>query len=178
MTTAGGFETLVLNADYRPVSYFPLSVWSWQDAIKALVLGRVSVVSEYDQSVRSPSTHIKLPSVISLKRHVKNHGNYPALTRANVFLRDAYACQYCGVRFDSRTLTLDHVIPRAKGGKSTWNNLVSCCHPCNGAKGDKLPGKHFREPMHKPRMPTTAQLQRINRELFEHPMPDSWLDFI
>ena len=79
--------TLVLNADYRPLSYYPLSLWSWQDAVKAVFLDRVNTVSEYDHAVRSPSTEFKIPSVVSLKNYVKP-ARYPAFTRFNVFLRD------------------------------------------------------------------------------------------
>ena len=85
---------LVLNADYRPLSYYPLSLWSWQDAIKAVFLERVNIVSTYDLKVRSPSTEFDLPSVVSLKDYIKPP-EWPAFTRFNVFLRDKFMCQYC-----------------------------------------------------------------------------------
>ena len=78
---------LVLNADFRPLSYFPLSLWSWQDAVKAVFLERVSIISEYDREVHSPSFRMKLPSVIALKEYIAS-SRYPAFTRFNVFLRD------------------------------------------------------------------------------------------
>ena len=84
---------LVLNADYRPLSYYPLSVWSWQDAIKAVFLDRVNIVSQYDVEVHSTSFTMRLPSVVSLKTFVKPSRN-PAFTRFNVFLRDRFQCQY------------------------------------------------------------------------------------
>jgi 5-methylcytosine-specific restriction endonuclease McrA len=126
---------LVLNADYRPLSYYPLSLWSWQDTIKAVFLDRVNIVSFYDQTVRSPSAEIQLPSVVSLKHYIQPT-RHPAFTRFNVFLRDRFACQYCHARDD---LTFDHVIPRSKGGQTTWENVVAACSPCNLRKGDKLP---------------------------------------
>ena len=85
---------LVLNADFRPLSYFPLSVWGWQDAIKAVFMERVNVLSEYDTVVHSPSTEFRLPSVISLKDYVQT-SRRAAFTRFNVFLRDKFTCQYC-----------------------------------------------------------------------------------
>ena len=85
---------LVLNADFRPLTYFPLSLWSWQDAVKAVFLDRVNVVSEYDRSIHSPNWDMKLPSVISLKEYVQL-SRRPAFTRFNVFLRDRFSCQYC-----------------------------------------------------------------------------------
>ena len=86
---------LVLNADYRPLSYYPLSLWSWQDAIKAVFLDRVNIIAEYDHAVCSPSFTMRVPSVVSLKTYVQPTRN-PAFTRFNVFLRDKFQCQYCG----------------------------------------------------------------------------------
>ena len=119
---------LVLNADFRPLSYYPLSLWAWQDTLKAVFLDRVNIVSEYDTIVSSPSTDFVLPSVVSLKTYVKPP-RYPAFTRFNVFLRDGFSCQYCGSPQD---LTFDHVIPRApvaaRHGKMLWRHvaLVIC----------------------------------------------------
>ncbi len=87
------YPALVLNADFRPLSYFPLSLWCWQDAVKAVFLDRVSVLSEYETEVRSPSVTMKLPSVIALKDYIPS-ARRPAFTRFNVFLRDAFVCQY------------------------------------------------------------------------------------
>ena len=89
---------LVLNADYRPLSYYPLSLWSWQDTVKSVFLDRVIIVSNYDRVIRSPSFNMKLPSVISLKEYVAPQRN-PAFTRFNVFLRDIFTCQYCYKRY-------------------------------------------------------------------------------
>ena len=86
---------LVLNADYRPLSYYPLSLWSWQDSIKSVFLDKVSIVSYYDRIIRSPSFSMKLPSVIALKSYIRPQTN-PNFTRFNVFLRDKFSCQYCG----------------------------------------------------------------------------------
>ncbi len=115
------YPALVLNADFRPLSYFPLSVWSWQDAVKAVFLDRVSVLSEYDGEVHSPSMSMRLPSVIALKDYIPA-ARRPAFTRFNVFLRDAFSCQYCGDRFPTPDLTFDHVIPRQEPVQpSTWD---------------------------------------------------------
>ena len=97
----GTYPALVLNADYRPLSYYPLSLWGWQDAVKAVFLDRVNIVSEYDHAVHSPSFEMRLPSVVSLKNYVRP-ALYPAFTRFNVFLRDRFTCQYCG---DNQDLT-------------------------------------------------------------------------
>src|SRR5258707_10520269 len=91
-----GCPALVLNADYTPLSYYPLSIWPWQTAVKAVFLERVDIVSHYEREVRSPSASIKLPSVIALRQYVKPSA-HPAFTRFNLFLRDRFSCQYCGV---------------------------------------------------------------------------------
>ena len=129
------FPALVLNADFRPLSYYPLSLWSWQESVKAVFLDRVNIVSEYDRFVRSPSFEMRLPSVVSLKTYVKP-ALYPAFTRFNVFLRDRFSCQYCGAKED---LTFDHLIPRSRGGQTRWDNVVAACAPCNLDKGGAMP---------------------------------------
>ena len=133
--TPEAFPALVLNADFRPLSYYPLSLWSWQESVKAVFLERVNIVSEYDRFVRSPSFEMRLPSVVSLKTYVKP-ALYPAFTRFNVFLRDRFMCQYCGCKDD---LTFDHLIPRSRGGQTRWDNVVTACAPCNLSKGGHLP---------------------------------------
>ena len=105
---------MVLNADYTPLSYYPLSLWPWQTAIKAVFLDRVDIVASYDREVHSPSLDMKIPSVIALRQYVKQ-SEFPAFTRFNVFLRDHFQCQYCG---STDSLTFDHVTPRRLGGRS------------------------------------------------------------
>ena len=124
---------LVLNADYRPLSYYPLSLWSWQDAIKSVFLDRVVIVSNYDRQIRSPSFEMKLPSVIALKSYIVPQSK-PSFTRFNVFLRDRFSCQYCG---SGEELTFDHLLPRSKGGETHWDNVVTACSACNVNKGGK-----------------------------------------
>ena len=94
------YTTLVLNADFRPLSYYPLSVWPWQLSVKAALSGRVNTIVEYDRVVRSPNMEMALPSVVSLKEYVQLV-NRPAFTRFNVFLRDKFTCQYSGQRMPS-----------------------------------------------------------------------------
>ncbi len=125
---------LVLNADYRPLSYYPLSLWCWQDSVKSVFLDRVTIVSNYDRVIRSPSFNMKLPSVIALKHFVSPQSN-PNFTRFNVFLRDKFSCQYCG---SGDELTFDHLLPRSRGGKTNWDNVVTACSDCNVQKGGRL----------------------------------------
>ena len=110
---------LILNADYRPLSYFPLSLWPWQEAIKAVYLERVNVAAEYEEVVRSEKLTLPLPSVIVLKNYVVPTKTVP-FTRATLFLRDEFTCQYCG--YKGKDLTFDHVVPKSRGGKTRWDN--------------------------------------------------------
>lgn len=165
---------LVLNADYRPLSYFPLSLWSWQDAIKAVFLDRVNIVSEYENTVHSPSFEMKLPSVVSLKSYVKP-ATHPAFTRFNLFLRDRFQCQYCGSPDD---LTFDHVIPRSKGGQTSWENVVAACAPCNLRKGGRMPKECDMFPAQKGYKPTVQDLHRNGRLFPPNYLHESWMDFL
>ena len=165
---------LVLNADYRPLSYYPLSLWSWQDAVKAAWLERVDIVAEYDEFARSPSREIRIPSVVVLKDFVKPQSKV-AFTRFNLFLRDEFACQYCGATGD---LTFDHVVPRAAGGITSWENVVAACSKCNLQKGSKSlrrSGMTLRKP---PRQPVSEQLRNQGRKFPPNYLHDSWLDFL
>lgn len=165
---------LVLNADYRPLSYFPLSLWSWQDTIKAVFLERVNIVAEYERTVRSVSFEMRLPSVVSLKSYVKPTRN-PAFTRFNVFLRDRFQCQYCGCKDD---LTFDHVLPRSRGGRTTWDNVVAACAGCNLMKGSHLPHRAGMYPRTAPHKPSVAELQNNGRLFPPNYLHQSWADYL
>ncbi|MBE8191122.1 MAG: HNH endonuclease [Alphaproteobacteria bacterium] len=166
--------TLVLNADFRPLSYYPLSLWSWQETIKAVVLERVNILSYYETKVRSPSCAFSLPSVVALKNYVKPP-RYPAFTRFNVFLRDGFACQYCGA---NRDLTFDHVIPRRAGGRTTWENVVAACSPCNLKKGGRLPAEAAMHPRLHPRCPSVYALHENGRRFPPNHCHESWVDYL
>ena len=168
---------LVLNADYQPLSYFPLSTWSWKDALKAVFLERVNVVSEYSQVVRSPSIELKLPSVVSLKDFIPLPDKV-AFTRFNVFLRDKFICQYCTKSFKVEQLTFDHVLPRSKGGKTTWENVVTSCRHCNTQKGNRTLKKIGLKLKREPYIPDHYQLKEIGRMFPPNFLHQSWNDFL
>lgn len=168
---------LILNADYEPLSYFPLSVVSWQEAIRAIFRGSVHVVSEYDRVVRSPGFEMKLPSVLALKEYVKVTRT-PAFTRFNVFLRDEWACQYCGDEFKTSELTFDHVIPRARGGRTHWENIVAACRCCNAKKGSQMPSRAGMHPIKMPQQPSIYELRNKGRKFPPHFLHESWGDFL
>ena len=169
-----GWPALVLNADYRPLSYYPLSLWPWQETIKAVFLDRVDVVSTSDKMVHSPSFEMALPSVVSLKHYI-HQDRPPAFTRFNLFLRDGFACQYCGSMED---LTFDHVTPRSRGGRTTWENIVTACAPCNLAKGGRTPREAGMRPLRNPVRPNMFELQQHGRRFPPHHLHESWLDYL
>ena len=165
---------LVLNADFRPLSYFPLSLWPWQDAIKAAFLDRVMIVAEYQTVVHSPSISMRLPSVVVLRDYVKP-ARYPAFTRFNLFLRDQFSCQYCGAKGE---MTFDHVLSRSRGGRTTWENVVAACGRCNLRKANltlRQAGMTLHRP---PRRPDASELQNKGRAFPPNYLHDSWMDFL
>lgn len=125
-------KVLVLNADFSPIS-----VCTVQRAFLLTYLNKTELVSPANgYKLRSISQSFPMPAVIRLRKYVNVPYKGVNLTRQNVFKRDAFSCQYCGAIND---LTLDHVTPRSKGGRSSWNNLVTACKRCNTKKGDSLP---------------------------------------
>ncbi len=168
------YPALVLNADYRPLSYYPLSLWPWQEAVKAVWMDRVTIAAEYEHTVRSQRMEMRIPSVVVLKDYVKPRKRV-AFTRFNLFLRDEFACQYCGSRHD---LTFDHVIPRAMGGVTSWENVVAACAPCNlrkGAKSLRASGLTLRRVA---RRPSSAELIDKGRRFPPNHLHESWADYL
>ena len=170
----GNYPCLILNADYQPLSYFPLSLWSWQDAVKAVFLDRVNVVDRYEQIVRSANFEMGIPSVVALKDYVAQNRS-PAFTRFNLFLRDGFECVYC---HSPDELTFDHLIPRRLGGKTTWQNIVAACSKCNLRKGGRMPKEAGMVPQIKPFQPSMHQLQAQGRRFPPNHLHESWLDYL
>ncbi len=139
-------RVLVLNASYEP-----LHVTSAKRAITLVQYGIAEVLEESADVVRSPSTTLQVPSVIRLRRYVRRPRRHPIpFNRRNVLRRDFYTCQYCGSHDD---LTLDHVHPRSRGGRHTWENVVAACRECNQRKGNRTleeAGLHLHAVPHAP----------------------------
>jgi 5-methylcytosine-specific restriction endonuclease McrA len=121
---------LVLNQNYEP-----LNVCNEKRAIVLLDRGKAEVLEHGEGVLRSASQSIRCPSVIRLVYMIRRPRPKARLTRREIFMRDGYTCQYCGSR--TKDLTIDHVTPRSRGGKHTWENLVSACRACNHRKGGK-----------------------------------------
>ena len=175
--SAIGSPTLVLNADFRPLSYLPLSLCSWQNAVKSVFLNRVLIIESYDQKIHSPTISFRLPSVIALKEYVMLQRK-PAFTRFNVFLRDNFTCQYCHQRFPTNELTFDHLVPRCLNGKTSWNNVVSACTSCNLKKGRRLLKFTDMKLLKEPSSPSSIELQNHGRNFPPNFLHESWRDYL
>ena len=144
-------STLVLNASFEP-----LNIISWERAIQLLFQGKVEVLEESGTEVRSVTQTIRVPAVLRLLKFIPlaNRQQTVRFSRANVFLRDKFRCQYCEKRYPKTQLTLDHVIPVVQGGKKTWENIVTSCRPCNQKKGGRTPKQAGFTLVKKPKRPT------------------------
>ena len=139
---------LVLNANYSP-----MMICTAKRAICMDYLDKVEVLVNYQEQVHSPSLSWDLPSVVKIRDFVRYNNLSVDLNRKNIIARDEYTCQYCGK--SKSHLTIDHVIPKGKGGQDTWENLVVACKPCNQKKGDRTPDEAG--------MPLTRIPKRPNR---------------
>ena len=140
-------STLVLNANYTPLSVIPISSISWKEAIKVSFLGHARAVEYYpDWQVHSPSVCLDVPSVMISETYIKKrHG--VKFSRFNLLLRDKFICQYCNKKLDLMDLTIDHVLPRSRGGLTSWNNCVCACYVCNSIKGHRMNMKPKQPPI-------------------------------
>lgn len=174
---AGQYPALVLNADFSPLSRYPLSVWPWEEAVHASLSGRVIVLAEHERLIRSPSVSLKAPSVVALKDYVKVKRT-PAFTRQNVFLRDKFSCAYCGQKHNACDLTFDHVIPRSRGGHTRWQNIVTACGGCNVKKGNRTPEEAHMVLQWRPWSPSADDLARGLGRLPTDQLHVGWGDYL
>jgi 5-methylcytosine-specific restriction endonuclease McrA len=161
---------LLLNADYEP-----LNVCDLRRAFR-LVFGEKAEVIEYDHTeVRTPTALLRAPSVIKLQYRIRRPRPRVRLSRREVFARDGHACQYCGER--NARLTLDHVVPRHRGGAHSWDNLVAACSACNHRKGGRLPdeaGMHLRKSPQEP----YCDLYTMYAGYLTDPRNEAWRDYL
>ncbi|HDI79317.1 MAG TPA: HNH endonuclease [Desulfobacteraceae bacterium] len=164
-------HVLLLN-----ITYEPLKIINWKKAITMLFLGKVEVVEEYNKEIRAVSFKIKLPSVVRLLKFVRRPPRPVKFSRQNIYLRDRYTCQYCGRQFPTEELTYDHIIPKSRGGKTEWENIVTCCIECNRKKGGKTPQEAGMKLLKKPTRPTWVPALKITIG-FKN-IPQSWMDYL
>jgi 5-methylcytosine-specific restriction endonuclease McrA len=162
-------KTLKLDSSFRPLEIV--------DSLEALVLcliGKAYAIENYKEEVRSVSESFKLPAVIVLTRYVKFHFHTMTANRSNVIWRDQNKCQYCAKEDESDILTIDHVLPRSKGGKNTWENLVTACKKCNQKKGNRTPKEANMKLLREPKRPKSSILRAINKKQ----VSDLWKNYL
>ena len=166
-------QTLLLNATYEP-----LKVVHWQKAVTLWCQGKVEIIAHHDREVRAVSFSFKLPSVIRLLRYVriKKRFDYVPFSRANIYARDEFTCQYCAETYPTQELTFDHVVPVSQGGRKDWENIVTCCVSCNRRKGGRTPEEARMRLIRTPRRPMSAPAIRITIGL--RSAPESWRDYL
>lgn len=167
-------DCLLLNADGAPVSMLPLSIIDWREAIKYLVIDKAVPITWHDNwIVHSPNWQTAVPAVMMLHDYMKTKTTV-RFSKANIFLRDEYHCQYCDLRLEKNNCTIDHVIPVSLGGKSTWNNAVTACLDCNAEKGQSTAMK----PRSLPKKPDIYELIAKRKKMPFAIRHESWRDFL
>ena len=160
-------KVLVLNQSYEP-----LMVINAKRAIVLIIKEKVKMLEKYSENIRSAQNSFDLPSVIRLNFYVHLKYKDIVLNRRNILNRDDYRCQYCAKQ--ATPLTLDHIVPKNKGGKDSWENLVAACSKCNTRKGDTLLKHMDMKLLKKPRKPSKLfQLQTyVNKK------QDNWKQYL
>lgn len=167
-------DTLILNKDGTPLSLLPLSIVRWQVSIRLLTLDKVSVLKNHNSwIVRSPSISMHVPSVVITKNFIK-WNRFVKYNRQNVYLRDDFSCQFCGTKAPAEELTLDHVLPRSHGGKTTWTNIVTSCRSCNERKGNNKSVKPKKAPYKPSYYEIVSKSQQFNIRIRDK----DWLYYI
>lgn len=164
-------RTLVLDQGYQPHR-----IVSWQRAVTMLFQDKVEVVTEYDEDIRGVTITIKMPAVVRLLRKIRGKRSIK-FSRINVAMRDDFSCQYCGEKKPLRKLTYDHVLPRSRGGKTRWQNIVMACYSCNERKADRTPAEAHMLLRKTPVKPTWLPVVgfRIERSMT---IPDQWANWL
>lgn len=180
------YNTLILNADFWPLSTFPVSIKPARKAIENYIKRKVDIVDDWGVMVRSSTLTVPVPKVVVLRQFAPIYGE-PKFCRRSILVRDKFRCQYCGQEFPSQELTYDHVIPRSLGGKTTWTNIVTACLRCNAAKANSLPHYSGRKgvvrpgkmrPLKEPRRPTNAELLRAGLQFLPNDVRDDFGSYL
>ena len=158
--------TLKLDASWRPIEIIPA-----EKAFSMVYTGRAQPVENY---THGPCARFLFPSVIVLKKYIQKKRVSMSPTRKNIYWRDKYVCQYCSGEFKYKQLSLDHVIPKSRGGGRGWLNLVACCHGCNQKKGNRTPSEASMELIKEPYIPNVSII-----DFYHHiKVPSNWMQFI
>ncbi|MHB8153413.1 MAG: HNH endonuclease [Vulcanimicrobiaceae bacterium] len=161
-------DVLVLNFTYEA-----MNVTTFQRAVKLIFAGKAEIVHNRDRTIASTTLQMRMPSIIRMLYYIRRPRQKVALTKKNVLLRDDYLCQYCGLRGE-KLMTVDHVVPKSKGGPSTWENLVCACMRCNNRKNNRTPDDANMQLTRKPRQPKYIPWIQVKRNT----LPSEWCKFL
>ncbi len=164
---------LLLNSTYEP-----LKVISWQRAVTMLCLDKVEVVESYRRKLRAVTWQIPQPAVVRLVHYVKRHRVRIRMSRRQIFTRDGGICQYCRCRLQEDNFTFDHVLPRSRGGATSWENVVAACGKCNRKKANRTPKEARMALLSVPRKPQLTVFTVMAALRSTGPIPEQWRDFV
>lgn len=157
-------NTLVLNASYEP-----LMILDWRRAFILVCLEKATVIENYKKTVRSATDVFEVPAVVRLEKMIKKARRIHRFSSKGVFIRDKHTCQYCGIKLTKvEPATMDHVLPKSRGGPKSWTNIVASCMPCNNKKGDRTPAEAGMTLRSKPRIPTLIKRSKAPLEWQEY----------
>jgi len=159
---------LFLDCDWQP-----MRVESWTRAVTDLFLGKIEVV-EYsrDRTIKGVNREYPMPVVVRVLRRFRRDRVAIKFSRINIYTRDRFACQYCGARFDAEDLTFDHVVPRSQGGRTSWENIVTACVPCNARKANRTPREANMTLLRRPVKPRFLPIVSVQMDV-RH-VPEEW----
>lgn len=165
-------QTLVLDQGYQPHR-----IVSWQRAMLMIFDGKVEVLEDYDEEVwRGGTVIIKMPAVVRLLHRIRGKRSIK-FSRINVAMRDNFSCQYCNTRLPLKKLTYDHVVPRSRGGRTRWENIVMACYPCNERKANRTPTEAGMRLRSTPAKPSDLPVVAF-RVTPSESIPDAWRDWL
>jgi len=172
LSSVGKMNTQVLLLNQ---SYEPLQICNMRRAVILIFLGKAHSVEQYDDEIRSVSYSMQMPAVIRIYNYINLPRNSIVLTRKNILKRDSLSCQYCGTK--SSPLTVDHITPKVKGGKDSWENLTTACVSCNNKKGNRTLREANLKLLSKPRVPNRITfIQRFVRTPIKEWRPYLFMD--
>ena len=160
--------TLVLDQGYQPINTVP-----WTKAMLYIAKGKADVLEEYEREVHF---NLGMPAVVRIRHRIDTKKKRIKFSRQNVLARDHFRCQYCGAGGRNTVLTFDHVIPRSRGGRTEWENIVMACEPCNAKKADKTPREAGMPLKSRPMRPTWVPIFNVSlRNVID--IPSEWRDY-
>lgn len=167
-------KALLLDSTWKPITFI-----KEKRAIVMVMMGKAEVVTGWEgKYLRSASQDHNSPAVIRLPRYVHRYFGTPRFRRSVLYSRDGWQCQYCGVKMQAGNLTIDHVVPRARGGKTSWNNCVTACRSCNRLKGCLSPKEAGMQLKKQPGPPSHSHFWDVRNKLDDESWHPTWADFI